>query len=201
MRILVVGATGTLGKATVDALKPNHEVLKASRKGDIRVDLGSPESIMKMVEQITDIDAIVCAAGDATFGPLESLSDENFAFSLGNKLMGQINLVRYGQEHLNEGGVFTLTTGVLAHRPTAATVMLSMINRGLEAFVEAAAPNMPINQRINAVCPPMAKETAEKLGWGPGGVPAAEIAAYYVQSVESSVNGALIGPAHSENQR
>lgn len=72
-----------------------------------------------------------------------------------------------------------------------------MINRGLEAFVEAAALDMPRNQRLNAVCPPMAKETAEKMGWGPGGVPAAEIAKYYLQSVESGFNGMLFGPTHS----
>ena len=197
MRIIVVGATGTLGKAVVDALRRNHEVIGASRSGDLRVDLGSRESIRQMAAQVNDVDGIVCAAGDATFGPLESLSDADFDYSLGNKLMGQVNLVRYAQAHVNEGGVFTLTTGVLAHRPAAATVILSMINRGLEAFVEAAALSMPANQRLNAVCPPMAKETAEKLGWGPGGVPAAEIAAYYVRSVESGLNGALIGPVHS----
>ena len=49
-----------------------------------------------------------------------------------------------------------------------------------------------------AVCSPMAKETAEKMGWGPGGVPVAEITKYYVQSLESDLNGALIGPSHSD---
>ena len=43
----------------------------------------------------------------------------------------------------------------------------------------------------------MAKETAEKMGWGPGGVPAAEIAKYYLTSVDSNPNGALIGLTHS----
>jgi hypothetical protein len=75
--------------------------------------------------------------------------------------------------------------------------MISMINRGLEGFVEAAARDMPGHQRLNVVCPPMAEETAEKMGWGPGGTPAAEIAKYYVQSVESNLNGKLLGPTHS----
>ena len=197
MRIVVVGATGTLGKAAVNAFKQNHEVIKASRKGDIHIDLSIPESIKEMYKHVSDIDAIVCAAGGAKFGPIESLSDEDFKFSLSNKLMGQINLVRYGREYVNEGGVFTLTTGVLAHNPNAATVMLTMINRGLEAFVEALALDMPKDQRLNAVCPPLANETAEKMGWGPGVMSAAAIAKYYVQSVESNLNGALFGPAHS----
>ena len=197
MKIIVVGATGTIGRAVVNLYESKHEVIKASRNGDVRVDLSNPDSIKEMYNEITDIDAVVCAAGDARFGPLDSFSDEDFQFSLGSKLMGQVNLVRFGRGHINDGGVFTLTTGVLAHSPDAATVILTMINRGLEAFVEAAALDMPRNQRLNAVCPPMAKETAEKMGWGPGGVPAAEIAKYYLQSVDSGLNGALFGPAHS----
>ncbi len=198
MRIIVVGASGTLGKAAVDSLKQQHDIIQASRNSEVQVDLSDPASIKAMYAQVTDIDAVVCAAGDARFGPLADLTDADFDLSLGNKLMGQINLVRFGREHLNEAGVFTLTTGMLAHMPNAATVMLTMINRALEAFVEAAALDMPRNQRLNAVCSPMAKETAEKMGWGPGGVPAAEIAKYYVQSLESDLNGALIGPAHSD---
>ncbi len=198
MRIIVVGASGTLGKAAVDALKQQHDIIQASRNSEVQVDLSDPASIKAMYAQVTDIDAVVCAAGDARFGPLADLTDADFDLSLGNKLMGQINLVRFGREHLNEAGVFTLTTGMLAHMPNAATVMLTMINRALEAFVEAAALDMPRNQRLNAVCSPMAKETAEKIGWGSGGVPAAEIAKYYVQSLESDLNGALIGPAHSD---
>ena len=198
MRVVVVGATGTLGQAAVDALKENHEIIRASRKGDIRVDLSIPASIKEMYARVSSVDAIVSTAGDGTFGPLDSFSDDDFEFSLSNKLMGQINLVRYAGDSVNAGGVFTITTGVLAHNPNAATVMLTMINRALEAFVEAAALDMPKNQRLNAVCPPMAKETAEKMGWGPGGVPAAEIAQYYVQSLESNLIGALIGPEHSD---
>lgn len=198
MRIIVIGASGTLGKAAVNALQQNHEIIQASRNGEVQVDLGNPDSIKAMYNCVTSIDAVVCAAGNAKFGSLDAFTDADFDFSLGNKLMGQINLVRFGREHLNEMGVFTLTTGMLAHMPDAATVMLTMINRGLEAFVEAAALDMPKNQRLNAVCSPMAKETAEKMGWGPGGVPAGEIAKYYVQSVEGNLNGALIGPAHSD---
>jgi len=55
---------------------------------------------------------------------------------------------------------------------------------------------MPNQVRLNAVCPPMAKETAEKMGWGSGGVPAAEIANYYLQSIETKLNGSLFGPTH-----
>ena len=80
MRIIVVGATGTLGKATAEALEKNNDIIKASRKGDIQVDLSSPETIREMYEKISDIDAIVCTAGEARFGSLESFAQEDFDF-------------------------------------------------------------------------------------------------------------------------
>ena len=71
------------------------------------------------------------------------------------------------------------------------------LNRGLEAFVESAAIDIPRNQRLNAVCPPMAKQTVEKMGWSLNCVPEAEIAKYYLQSVDIGLNGAFFGPTHS----
>ena len=197
MKIIIIGSTGTIGKEVARSLGKKHEVIGASRKGDIQVDLSTPDSIKKMYQSIRDIDAVISAAGEARFGSIDSLTNDDINLGLKSKLMGQINLVRYGRKYLKKGGVVTLTTGILAHNPNPQTPMLTMINIGLEAFVESSAQDMPNHMRLNAVCPPMAKETAEKMGWGPGGVPAAEIAKYYVQSVESSLNGALIGPTHS----
>ena len=198
MKIIIIGATGTLGTAVASSLEKEHEVIRASRKGDVQVDLSNPASIQAMYQSVQGIDAVISAAGEAKFGSIDSLTNEDFNLGLKSKLMGQINLVRYGRKHLKKGGVITLTTGILAHNPNPQVSMLTMINLGLEGFVESSAQDMPNHMRLNAVCPPMASETAEKMGWGPGGVPAAEIAKYYVQSVESNVNGALIGPTHSD---
>src|SRR4051794_25388571 len=97
MRILIVGATGTIGRAVVEALSPDNEIVAASRsKSPVTVDLAQPESIKAMYRAVGPVDAVVSAAGEAKFAPLDQLGDSDFAFSLGNKLMGQVNLVRYG---------------------------------------------------------------------------------------------------------
>jgi NAD(P)-dependent dehydrogenase (short-subunit alcohol dehydrogenase family) len=197
MKIIIIGATGTIGAAVASAMEKEHEVIRASRKGDVQVDLSNPNSIKAMFQSVQDIDAVISAAGEARFGSIDTLTDEDVNLGITSKLMGQINLVRYGRQYLNKGGAITLTTGILAHNPNPQVPMLTMINLGLEGFVQASAQDMPNHMRLNAVCPPMASETAEKMGWGPGGVPAAEIAKYYVHSVESNLNGALIGPTHS----
>ncbi|MBB5465644.1 dTDP-4-dehydrorhamnose reductase [Paraburkholderia sp. CI2] len=86
MRVLIVGATGALGNANARLLSSELQVIGASRNGsDLSVGLADKASIVSMYQKPGTVDAVICAAGTAKFAPLESLSDEDFALSLGNK--------------------------------------------------------------------------------------------------------------------
>ena len=136
---------------------------------------------------------MVCAAGQARFAPLVELSDDDFQFSLANKLMGQVNLVRFGFDAVRDGGSFTLTSGVLARAPMPGSAAISLVNAGLEGFARAAALEAPRGVRVNVVSPPWVTETLQALGMDPGlGQPAATVAQRYVQSVEGSQTGAVL---------
>jgi dTDP-4-dehydrorhamnose reductase len=90
MKVIVIGATGTIGKAVVQALGSRHEVIPVSfSKSAIKVDIADKLSITKMFETTGRVDAVISAAGLATFDPLNSLTDADFALCLDNKLMGQ----------------------------------------------------------------------------------------------------------------
>ncbi len=94
MRILVVGATGTIGRAVVGALSGRHDVIGVSRnEGSVRVDITRPDSISDMYERMGEVDAVVSCAGGAAWKPLAEFSDSDFDLSLSYKLMGQVNLV------------------------------------------------------------------------------------------------------------
>ncbi|MBO9475461.1 short chain dehydrogenase [Shimia sp. R10_1] len=196
MRILVIGATGTIGSAVSELLSREHEVIKASRNGDIQVDISNPASILSMYENVGKVDAIVSTAGSGAFGPLDALNDDDFSFGLGNKLMGQVNLVRFGRDYLNDDGFFTLTSGILAEQPNPASVLITTLNAGIEGFGRAAALGLPRNQSLAVVSPPMVRETAIKLGWGQGGVPAADVAELYALSLSKNSHGTVLGVEH-----
>jgi NAD(P)-dependent dehydrogenase (short-subunit alcohol dehydrogenase family) len=194
MRIILVGATGTIGKAVASALKSRHEVLPVShRSTPITVDLADPDSIRSMYKKAGAAEAVISAAGLAKFGPLAELSDEDFAFSLSNKLMGQVNLVRLGFDHVRDNGCFVLTGGILARSPMPGSAAISLVNAGLEGFARAAAAEAPRGIRVNIVSPPWVKETLDALGMDPAnGLPAATVAMAYVRALEGNENGAVI---------
>ncbi len=196
MRILVVGATGTIGRAVVAALQGDHDVLPVSRKSaPVSVDISSPESIVAMYGKVGALDAVVSAAGNARFAPLGDLTDADFAFSLANKLMGQVNLVRYGIPVVHRNGSFTLTSGVLARSPMVGSAAISLVNAALEGFARAAALEAPQGIRVNVVSPPWVIETLKALGMDPShGLPAATVARAYVQSITGNATGAVIDP-------
>jgi NAD(P)-dependent dehydrogenase (short-subunit alcohol dehydrogenase family) len=194
MRVIVIGAAGTIGKAVVEALADRHEVVRVGRRsGDHQVDIASKDSIERFYAAVGPFDALVSAAGDARFGTLDSLTDEDFAFSLANKLMGQVNLVRAGLAHIRDAGSFTLTSGLLARYPAKGSGAITLVNAGLEGFARVAALEAPRGVRVNVVSPTWVSETLVAMGRdGSGGLPAATVARAYVESVEGTRTGEIL---------
>lgn len=192
MRILVVGASGTLGKAVMQELAA-HELVTASRNsGDFRVDMREPESIRALYAAAGKLDAVVCTAGKTTFSPIAEMNDEKMMVGIRDKLMGQVNLVLEGTKHLADGGSFTLISGVLGYDFIRSGTNASLVNGALQSFVRAAAIELPRGIRINSVSPTVFVESMDHYGpFFPGfkPVPVADAALAYRKSVEGLQTG------------
>ena len=190
MKILLIGASGTIGKAVAANLAGEHEIIKAGYKdGDVQVDLGSPDSIRAMYAQVGKVDAVISTAGLANFAPLDQLSDDDYQLALNNKLMGQLNLLRLGIDHINPGGSITLTSGILSRQPMPGSASISMVNGALESYAHAAALELS-NMRLNVVAPAFVKETMEMMGMdSTHGISAADTAKAYRAAVTGDHHG------------
>ncbi|MEM0652900.1 short chain dehydrogenase [Klebsiella huaxiensis] len=195
MKIIIIGASGTVGHAVAQELSQRHEVIRVGRtQGDYQVDITSQESVQSLFENIGQIDAIVSATGNLFFGPLETMTDNDFNQGLQDKLLGQVRLALTGQHYLNDGGSITLISGIVAHEPIAQGVNATTVNAGLEGFVRAAACELPRGMRINLISPTVLTESAAAYdGFFPGfeSVPAASVAQAYRRSVEGVQTGRI----------
>lgn len=191
MKILVIGATGTIGKAVVEVLQTSHDVVAASRsRAAHRVDVTQEASLAALLQALGPVDGIVSLSGGAKFAPLSELKEADYQFSLANKLMGQVNVARLGMAYVRDGGSITLTSGVLAWHPMPGGAAISMVNGALEGFVAGAAHEAPRGIRVNVVSPPWVTETLQALKMDPSwGRPAREVAALYAESVAGSLTG------------
>lgn len=193
MKVLLVGASGIVGRGIDSELSQRHDIIRASRaSGDVNVDLTDIASIRAMFEKVGKVDAVVSATGKVHFGDFAEMDDDKYRIGINDKLMGQVNLVMVGRDHVADNASFTLTTGILSKDPIRYGSSASMVNGAIESFVRAAAIEIKPGLRINAVSPGVILEAME--GYAPyfrghDPVPAARAALGYAKSVEGLQTG------------
>jgi NAD(P)-dependent dehydrogenase (short-subunit alcohol dehydrogenase family) len=201
LSVLVIGPSGTIGNAACVELEPRHKIIKAGRhSGDIHVDVTDPASIEAAFDTAGPLDAVIVALGQARFAPLSehkaaTLEDSIHRLGIHDKLMGQINVAYCARDRLNDNGSITLTTGLLNWQPVPGSISPSMVNGALDAFVTAAAMEMPRGIRLNAVSPTVLTESLDKYGpffRGVKSVPAADVGLAYSRCVESLIRGQVL---------
>ena len=192
-KILLIGASGTIGQAVLANLGARHDVITVGRSSGMhQADLAQPASLAALFASVGKVDAIVSTAGNVHFGPLAEMTAEQFHIGLQDKLLGQVQLALLGQRYLNDGGSITLISGILGTEPIRNGASATAVNAAIEGFVAAAAIELPRGLRINAVSPTVLTESMGTYGpFFPGfePVPAERAALAYQRSVEGAQTG------------
>ncbi|HHQ4553260.1 TPA: short chain dehydrogenase [Aeromonas veronii] len=187
MKIVIVGASGTVGSAVSELLAKDHQVIRVGHsRGDATVDMRAPASIKALFAKLGQFDALVVASGSVAFNGLTEMTDEQWQVGVESKLMGQINLTRAAIPYLTDKGSITLISGILSEEPINWGVSASTVNGAIDHFVKAAACELPRGLRINVVSPTVLEESMDKYAdFFPGfvPVPAAKVAQAYKKSV------------------
>jgi NAD(P)-dependent dehydrogenase (short-subunit alcohol dehydrogenase family) len=197
MKIIIVGATGTMGTYLTSAFENEHEIIRAaSEGGDFQVDITSPEAIEKFFQTVGSFDALISTAGPTFVGPWKKLDDTTFRKGVEGKMMGQINLVLIGQHYINPKGSFTLITGALTEEPQINFANASAANGAVEGFVRGAAIELENGIRINAVSPTVIENSPHYFPYFPGEIPTTmkQLEFMFRKSVFGSVTGHVIKP-------
>ncbi len=199
MKIIIIGATGTIGSSVVKTMQEQHQIIQVGlNHGDYKMDIGDEQSIISALDAIKadhgKVDALISTTGKVKFAEFADLSAEDWHYGFNNKAMGQINLVRHAKDYLVSGGSITLTTGVLSDEHILKGVSAAAVNGAIHSFVTGVAPLLPNNLRINCVSPTVLEESMPVYGdffVGFVPVPAKKVAQYYVRSVMGIGSGQI----------
>ena len=196
MKIIVVGANGAVGQTAVNAFGNRHEIIAVGRtSGDIQIDIEDQESVRSMYKQAGKVDAVVSAVGHGHFGAIAEMSSEQFMKGINHKVLPQVNLVLEGIEHMNDGGSFTLTSGVLNRDPIRGGACAAAANGAIDGFIAGAAVDMPRGIRINVVSPGLLQVSVNRYdGFFPGheAVSSERVGLAFCKSVEGAISGQVI---------
>lgn len=97
-----------------------HKVITASRITeyyDYLVDITSEVSIRELYESVGHFDAVVNTVGVCEYAPFTEMTEAQWLATVMSKMLGQVNLVRIGQEHIADKGSLPLITGILYVKP------------------------------------------------------------------------------------
>jgi NAD(P)-dependent dehydrogenase (short-subunit alcohol dehydrogenase family) len=168
-KVLVIGGGSGIGfgiaqgaaaeGAKVTIASRNAEKIAAAAKSiggtSAVLDVGEEANIAAFFKQHSGFDHIAFTAGDTSglgFSPLADLDLKVAADRFNARFWGAVAVAKHGAIHLPPGGSYTITNGMLGHRPmrgmptvTAGAMAMEGLTRGL------AVDLAPV--RVNCVCP------------------------------------------------
>jgi len=194
--VILIGALGKMGQAALTGLG-NHKVITAGRSGDVDhiVDITNEQSIKDLYKEVGHFDAVVNTVGFCEYADFTEMTEAQWMTTVMSKMMGQINLVRIGQEHIADGGSFTLISGILNIKPIPFAIADATTSGAIDTFVKCVAFEMPRNTRINVVNPTVLAEAWDVYGEMMPGfqpVPGKLVGKAFERSVDGFITGEVI---------
>ena len=194
--IILIGALGKMGQAALTGLG-NHKVITAGRSGSVDhiVDITNEQSIRDLYKKVGHFDAVVNTVGFCEYANFTEMTEAQWMTTVMSKMMGQINLVRIGQEYIADGGSFTLISGILNVKPIPYAIADATTSGAIDTFVKCVAFEMPRNTRINVVNPTVLAEAWDVYGEMMPGfepVPGKLVGKAFERSVDGFLTGEVI---------
>ncbi len=163
-KIIVVGATGRLGRVVVNGLK-DYEVIRAGRSGpDLKIDALDFESVSDVFASVGTFDGLISCIGGTPFKTFEELTMEDFALGMSKKCFSQLNLAKAAIPFLSDNGSITLTSGIIGDEPILAGSCAAAANGALNMSVSTLAAEYAGRLRINVVSPSIIENSVEDYG-------------------------------------
>lgn len=168
-RILVIGGGSGIGfgiaqgaaaegaKVMIASRDAAKIAEKAKRIGGTSavLDVSEEANVAEFFKEYTDFDHIALTAGDAHglgMGALSDLDLKQASERFNARFWGAVAVAKHGAVHLPPGGSYTMTNGMLGHRPMRGMPIVTASAMAAEGLTRGLAVDLaPV--RVNCVCP------------------------------------------------
>jgi NAD(P)-dependent dehydrogenase (short-subunit alcohol dehydrogenase family) len=163
-RVVVVGGTSGMGRATVRAaVDMGAQVIAAGRRAaegrdriegvrHAKVDVTDEASVRGMFEDVGELDHLLVSASPGSAGQFLEQDLAAARTFIDGKLLGSWTTARYAAPRMRPGGSITFVTGVAVVRPSGTAAMVTAAFAGVEALSRALALELgPL--RVNVIRP------------------------------------------------
>ena len=182
-RVLVIGGGSGIGFGIArGAADEGAKVMIASRRAETIAEkakiIGGTSAVLDVSEEAnvaaffkehTGFDHIAFTAGDTdglSSGMLSDLDLKLATHRFNTRFWGVVAVAKHGAIHLPPGGSFTITNGMLAHRPLKGMPIVTASAMAAEGLTRGLAVDLaPV--RVNCVCPGLIEtELFDRFGEG-----------------------------------
>lgn len=152
--VVVVGGSSGIGQAVVTAAQAaGARVTVLGRSSAMACDLGSTDSVNQAFARVDTLDHLVITAGARVGSPsLDQLRDAELLQAYDIKLFGALRAIRAALPRLAPRASITLTSGLLARKPSAGGLLKGSVNAAVEAAARQLAKELA-PRRVNVVSP------------------------------------------------
>lgn len=165
-KAIVFGGTSGIGLATTKMLAEAGATVVAisrdpSKAGSLpdgvstaACDVLDRDAVDALLQKHAPFDILISAAtgGGRAIGPFLEMDLDGYKASF-DKLWGYANVVRYGAQHVTDGGSITLVSGSPARNCKPGQISLSSVGGAVEAMVRAVAREVAPHIRVNVMSP------------------------------------------------
>ena len=165
--VLLVGASGGIGKAILENLYKNYNIIAVGRSESVLNQLKSdfPEIDIKIFDHLSNkeeefmqsinckLDAVVIASGITSDGLAIRLSDDLWDKTLAVNLTSVFKLVKHSYRKLNQDSSIVVLSSVVARFGNIGQVAYAASKGGLEAMVRTLGKEFAKKATVNAIAP------------------------------------------------